>query len=110
MWAAGIVRTVGLVNFLQDPSQNPHMKLTEVDDAFGVSKSTSQTKSMTIRTMLNVHEFDLEWTLPSRMDGNPLAWMVEVNGLVIDVRHAPRSIQEIAYQRGLIPHIPEIQQ
>ena len=65
---------------------------------------------MTIRTMLNVHEFDLEWTLPSRMDGNPLAWMVEVNGLVIDVRHAPRSIQEIAYQRGLIPHIPEIQQ
>jgi len=29
---------------------------------------------------------------------------------VIDVRHAPRSIQEIAYQRGLIPHIPEIQQ
>jgi hypothetical protein len=110
VWAAGIVRTVGLVNFLQDPSQNLHMKLTDVDDAFGMSKSASQAKSMTIRRMFNIHEFDREWTLPSRMDGNPLAWMVEVNGLVIDMRHAPRSIQEIAYQRGLIPHIPEIQQ
>jgi len=109
-WAAGIVRTVGLVNFLQDPSQNPHMKLAEVDNAFGVSNSASQAKSMTIRTMLHVHEFDREWTLPSRMDGNPLAWMVEVNGFVIDVRHAPRSIQEIAHQRGLIPHIPGIQE
>ena len=110
VWAAGIVRTVGLVNFLQDPRQNPHMKLAEVDNAFGVSKSASQAKSMTIRTMLHVHEFDREWTLPSRMADNPLAWMVEVNGFVIDVRHAPRSIQEIAYQRGLIPHIPGIQE
>jgi hypothetical protein len=110
VWAAGIVRTIGLVNFLQDPSQNPNMKLAEVDSAFGVSNSASQAKSMTIRRMFSVHEFDREWTLPSRVDSNPLTWMVEVNGLVIDMRHAPRSIQEIAHQRGLIPHIPGIQE
>ncbi len=109
-WGAGIVRTVGIVNFLHDPSQNPHMKLTEVDEAFGVSKSTSQAKSLAIRKMFKIYQFDREWTLPSRMDGNPLAWMVEVNGLLMDMRHAPRSIQEIAYQRGLIPHIPQIQE
>ena len=86
------------------------MKLAEVDSAFGVSNSTSQAKSMTIRKMFGVHEFDREWTLPSQMDSNPLTWMVEGNGLVIDMRHAPRSIQEIAHQRGLIPHIPGIQE
>src|SRR5262245_66386086 len=27
-WASGIVRTIGWVNFLGDPSQTPHMKMT----------------------------------------------------------------------------------
>jgi hypothetical protein len=107
-WAAGIVRTVGMVNFLDDPSQNPHMKLTEVDETFGVSKSTSQAKSLAIRKMFKIYQFDSDWTLPSRMDSNPLAWMVEVNGFMMDMRHAPRSVQEIAYEKGLIPFIPQI--
>ena len=34
------------------------------------------------------------------------AWMVEVNGFVTDVRHAPREVQEIALEKGLIPYIP----
>jgi len=46
------------------------------------------------------------WTLPSRMDDNPLVWMLEVNGLIVDVRHAPREVQEIAFNKGLIPYIP----
>ena len=25
-WASGIIRTIGMVNFLGDPSQTPHMK------------------------------------------------------------------------------------
>ena len=54
---------------------------------------------MVIRKMFKIYQFDPEWTVPSRMDGNPLAWMVEVNGLLMDMRHAPMSIQEIAYQR-----------
>ena len=109
-WAAGIVRTVGIVNFLQDPSQNPHMKLTEVDEVFGVSKSTGQAKSLAIRKMFKIYQFDREWTLPSRMNGNPIVWMVEVNGLLMDMRYAPRNIQEIAHQKGLIPYIPQIQE
>jgi hypothetical protein len=109
-WAAGIVRTVGIVNFLQDPSQNPHMKLTEVDEAFGVSKSTGQAKSLAIRKMFKIYQFDREWTLPSGMNANPIAWMVEVNGLLMDMRYAPRSIQEIAHHKGLIPYIPQIQE
>jgi hypothetical protein len=86
------------------------MKLTEVDETFGVSKSTSQAKSLGIRKMFKIYHFDPEWTLPSRADSNPLAWMVEVNGLMMDMRHSPRSLQEIAYQKGLIPYIPQIQE
>jgi hypothetical protein len=65
---------------------------------------------MLIRKMFKIHQFDRDWTLPSRMDCNPLAWMVEVNGFLMDMRHAPRSVQEIAYRKGLIPYVPQIQE
>jgi hypothetical protein len=32
--------------------------------------------------------------------------MLEINGLVVDVRSAPRKIEEEALRRGLIPYIP----
>jgi hypothetical protein len=47
-----------------------------------------------------------EWTLPGRMEDNPLVWMLEVNGLMLDIRRAPRELQEIAFRKGLIPYIP----
>ena len=49
---------------------------------------------------------DPDWSLPSMVEKNPLIWMLEVNGLIIDVRHAPREIQEEAFRKGLIPYIP----
>src|SRR6202008_4042504 len=51
-WACGIVRTIGWVNFLDDKSQTPHMKLTAIDKAFGVGESTGQGKSKLIRSIL----------------------------------------------------------
>jgi hypothetical protein len=105
-WACGIVRAIGWVNFLDDPSQTPHLKLTEVDRAFGVSSGTGQTKSKAIRDMLKLTAFEPEWTLPTRMKDNPIAWMVQVNGMIVDVRSMPRSIQEEAFARGMIPYLP----
>src|ERR1700723_73801 len=35
-WACGIVRTIGWVNFLDDKSQTPHMKLHALTTGFGV--------------------------------------------------------------------------
>ncbi len=40
------------------------------------------------------------------IDDNPLIWYVKVNGLIVDVRHMPREVQEVAYEKGLIPYIP----
>jgi len=105
-WASGIVRAVGWVNFLHDKSQTPHMAASDIDSGFGVSESSGGAKSRAIRTMLKIHPFDPEWTLPGKLDDNPLIWMLEISGLMIDVRHAPRDVQEIAFKKGLIPYIP----
>jgi hypothetical protein len=105
-WASGIVRTVGWVNFLHDKSQMPHMRLSDIDPGFGISESTGAAKLAAIRKMLKVNQLDPNWTLPSRLNDNPMVWMLEVNGFMIDVRHAPREVQEIAFNKGLIPYIP----
>jgi hypothetical protein len=40
------------------------------------------------------------------MEDNPMAWMIMVNGFVVDVRSMPRDVQEAAYAKGLIPYLP----
>ena len=105
-WACGIVRTIGWVNFLDDRSRTPHLKLTAIDKAFGVAESTGQGKSKAIRTMLKIRQFDHHWTLPSRLEDSPTIWMIEVNGFVLDARRLRREIQEEAFRKGLIPYVP----
>jgi hypothetical protein len=105
-WASGVVRTIGWVNFLHDPAQIPHLKLYCIDEAFGISESTGAAKLKAIRTMFRIRQFDHKWTLPSRMHDNPRVWILEVNGFLMDIRSAPRNLQEAAFQKGLIPYIP----
>jgi hypothetical protein len=105
-WAAGIVRTIGLVNFLSDPSQTPHLKLATIGPAFGISDGTCQAKSTLIRKMLDINQMDVEWTLPSLMGDNPMAWLVKVDELIVDIRSCPRVMQQAAFEDGLIPYIP----
>ncbi len=105
-WACGIIRTIGWVNFLDDSSQQVHLKLPIIDRTFGVAESTGQGKSKTIRNMLKIGPFDPRWTLPSRLADNPRVWRLSVNGFVMDIRYAPREIQVEAFEKGLIPYIP----
>ncbi len=107
-WACGIIHALGTVNFLFDASQKPHISASQIWDYFDLSSSTMQAKSKQIRDLLNIYPMDPDWTLPSMVDKNPLIWMLEVNGLIIDVRHAPRAIQEEAFRKGLIPYIPDV--
>ena len=44
--------------------------------------------------------------LRSFVDRNPLVWMAEVNGMLVDPRDMPREVQVIAYEKGMIPYIP----
>ncbi|HFE67116.1 MAG TPA: hypothetical protein ENJ93_07625 [Chloroflexi bacterium] len=106
-WAAGIVHAVGTVNFAFDKSQTPHTTVPEISSYFGVGKSSPAGKSKVIRDLLDIGLMDPAWTLPSRMDRNPMAWYVMVDGLILDARSLPREIQEAAFAKGLIPYIPE---
>lgn len=105
-WAAGIVHAVGTVNFAFDRSLTPHIAVSDISDYFGVGKGSPAGKSKIIRDLLKIGLMDPEWTLPSRMDDNLMAWTIMVDGLIMDARYLPRQIQEIAFQKGLIPYIP----
>jgi hypothetical protein len=105
-WAAGIIHAVGTVNFAFDKSLTPHTTVADISDHFGVGKSSPASKSKEIRDLFNIGLMDPAWTLPSRMDRNPMAWYIMVDGLIVDARHTPRYIQEAAFAKGLIPYIP----
>jgi hypothetical protein len=105
-WASGIVRAVGGVNFLHDKSQTPYMRSTDIDYYLGTSPSSGAAKLAAIRKMLKIYQLDPNWTLPSRLKDNPMVWMLQINGLPVDIRYAPREVQEIAFNKGLIPYIP----
>lgn len=105
-WAGGIVHAVGYVNFLHDPSQSPHITSAELAKGFGVSKGTMQSKSKIIRDALDLMPFDPDWCVESLLEDNPLVWMLELDGFLVDIRMAPREAQEEAYRMGLIPYIP----
>jgi Domain of unknown function (DUF6398) len=106
VWACAVLRVIGRVNFLDDSSRTPHMKLTAIDKAFGVAESTGQGKAKAIRGLLKVRQFDFPWMLRRRVEESPMAWMIAVNGFVVDTRHLRREVQEEAYRKGLIPYMP----
>ena len=106
-WACGIIYALGFVNFLFDKSQKPYMSATDLCKGFGVSKSTGSAKSKVVRDTLNMVQLHPNWCLPSLMDDNPMAWMITVNGLIVDARHMPREVQEVAFHKGLIPYVPD---
>jgi hypothetical protein len=105
-WACGITHALGMVNFLFDPSQDPHMQASELYKGFGVSQSSGQAKSKAVRDLLDMSQFDPNWCLPSKIADNPLVWMVMVNGFVVDIRQMPLEVQQQAYEQGIIPYIP----
>ncbi|MBV8616238.1 MAG: hypothetical protein JOY66_21055, partial [Acetobacteraceae bacterium] len=105
-WACAIVYTLGQLNFLSDKSSQPHMAMADLCAAFGVGQSTAAAKAKAIRDALRTSRMDPTWMLQSFVDQNPLVWMAEVNGLLVDLRHMPREVQQIAYEKGMIPYIP----
>jgi hypothetical protein len=107
VWACSIVYTLGQINFLADATTKPHMAMADLCAGFGVAQSTAGNKAASIRKAIKANRFDPTWSLQSLTDKNPFIWMLEINGFIIDVRNAPRQVQQFAFDSGLIPYIPD---
>jgi hypothetical protein len=105
-WACSVIHLLGQLNFLSDKASTPYMTMADVCAAFGVGQSTASAKARVIADALNAHPMAPKWMLASLIDQNPLVWMAEVNGLVVDLRDMPRAVQVIAFERGMIPYVP----
>lgn len=108
-WACGLLYALGRINFLSDPaSGDVHMTLKELCAACGVSEATGASKGREVLDLLDSGPLDPRWTLPSRLDRNPVAWMLSVGGMVLDARTLSAESQDLLAQADLIPYGPTV--
>lgn len=103
IWAAAAIYAVGQQNFLFDRSQQPHMTAGQLAAQLGVVKTTMASKAALINQMLNLGVFEPDLTRTAMLEQHPLAWLVEVNGFIVDARTLPAELQNEARMSGLIP-------
>ncbi|MEN0110294.1 MAG: DUF6398 domain-containing protein [Planctomycetota bacterium] len=106
-WAAGILWTVGWVNFLSDAQSEPHLSAKQAAAAFGVSVATMEAKCRDIRRGLDVRPCDMRWTLPTLARANPLIWLIESPTAAVDARTLPLEAQQALVEARLIPFVVE---
>lgn len=58
-----------------------------------------------IKKMLKTDYSRAEWCLPSEAAGNPMLWMFSIDGMISDARKLPIEMQEICYEKVLIPFV-----
>ncbi|MGI8775821.1 MAG: DUF6398 domain-containing protein [Acidimicrobiales bacterium] len=106
IWAATAIYTVGQCNFLFDRSQVPHLTGDDLSTLTGVPKSTMANKAKVIRRALGLHQLDVEFCRRDLLLRHPTAWLIEIDGFIVDARTMPPHIQDEARRRGLIPDLP----
>lgn len=105
IWAAGVIYAVGRQNFLFDRSQDPHITADELATRLGVVKTTMANKAGLIDRTLGLAAFEPDLTRADVLEQHPLAWLVSIDGLVVDARMLPEELQDEARRRGLIPDL-----
>jgi hypothetical protein len=63
-------------------------------------------KARRICELVELSPFSFEFSRRDMLQHNPLAWLVEVNGIPVDARSLPPEVQAEARRRGLIPDLP----
>jgi hypothetical protein len=106
IWAAGILYAIARINFLFDPSQQPHLRADQLAERIGAKQTTMANKGALILKTLDLSLMDPQYCRRGLLDQHPLAWLVEVDGLVADARHLPQALQAEAFRQGLIPALP----
>src|SRR5215211_5113792 len=84
IWAAGVIYAVGQLNFLFDRSQTPHMTPDQLAAALGVVKTTMANKAGVINRTLGLAAYEPELTRRAVLEQHSLAWLVELDGFIVD--------------------------
>jgi hypothetical protein len=106
IWAGAVIYTIGSINFLFDRTQRPHMTADQLSQRLGLSKSTLSAKAKRIQDLLRIVLFEPRYCRRALLADNPLAWMISVDGFLVDARTMPPEIQMEARRKGLIPDLP----
>lgn len=107
IWAAGAIYALGVNNFLFEPSQTPHLSADRLSELLEMRKTTMAGTAKRIRDVLGLEaRMDVEFCRLELVEDHPLAWLVEVNGMIVDARSLPAELQAEARRRELIPDIP----
>jgi uncharacterized protein DUF6398 len=80
VWAGAVIKAIGEVNFLFNPTRHPHLKFDDLSRLIGVSKSALATRARFIMNLLRIMPFEPAYCHRERFAQNPLARMVEGNG------------------------------
>jgi len=105
IWVGAVIYTIGSINFLFDKTQRPHLTADQLSQRLGLSKSTLSAKAKRIHDLLRIVPFEPRYCRRTLFADNPLAWMISVNGFLVDARTMPPEIQAEARRRGLIPDL-----
>jgi hypothetical protein len=63
-------------------------------------------KAALIRRTLRLGPIEPELCRRDLLARHPYAWLVEIDGLIVDVRALPQPLQDDARRRGLVPSWP----
>jgi hypothetical protein len=64
-------------------------------------------KAKRIRELLGLTGLmDAEFCRRELLEDHPLAWLVQIDGIIVDARSLPTELQDEARRRGLIPNLP----
>lgn len=85
VWAVAIIHAIGMVNFLFDPAQNPHVSAGEINAFFGTSQSTTTQKSKLIRDMFKLRHWDPEFSTQEMLRQNPFLKMAMLDGFIVSL-------------------------
>lgn len=89
-----------------DPAQMPHATADQLSERLGVKKTTMTNKARLIRDSVKLSHFDAQFMRRDLVEASPWAWLLEVDGMPVDVRRAPAHLQVQAFELGLIPYVP----
>lgn len=92
IWAGSVIHAIGTINFLFDPSFEPYVSFEDIARHFDASKSAISQRSLQIRDLLGIEQFDEEFTTSYIKSRFPYLFLPDRKSLEQRARKAQESI------------------